>query len=335
MPKELVYASDDHPGYTRVKKGKGFCYYDEQGHKLNNDKILDRIKALGIPPIWSDVWIAKNEHAHLQSTGLDLKQRKQYLYHELWNKYRSEAKFVKMKAFGKALPHIRRVTASHVRKKGWPKEKVLALVVQMLDEYHIRIGNEFYRQQNETYGLTTLRRKHFDFDHGIGHLSYKAKSGKYRKIDINNNKLAKLIKRSSELPGYEIFKYQNKDDGKFHAIHSHDVNEYLKEIAGEEFTCKDFRTWGGTVTAIEIIEEAMAELEGNKRLNLETTIVRRVANKLGNTVSICRDYYIHPKVLHTLTEKKLHRYQTKTLKHMPDEDKELLSSCEMAVLNII
>lgn len=335
MPRELVYASDEHPGYTRRKKGKGFCYYDGEGNKISDEKIISRIKSLGIPPIWSDVWIAKNKNGHLQATGFDQKKRKQYLYHPLWNKHRNEAKFTKMKTFGMALPHIRRTAAQHIQKRGWPKEKVLAMVVQMLDEYHIRIGNEYYKKQNETFGLTTLRRKHFAFDHGIGHLSYKAKSGKYRKIDIRNNQLARLIKRSSELPGYEIFKYQDKEDKKFYSINSHDVNEYLKNIAGEEFTCKDFRTWGGSVAAIETIEEVMAELVTNKRLNLETTIVRRVAKRLGNTVSICRDYYIHPKVLHILTEKKLSRYQTKTLKNISAADRKLLSECEIAVLNII
>lgn len=335
MPRELIYASDDHPGYIRKKKGKGFCYYDCQGNKISDEKIIDRIKSLGIPPVWTNVWIARDENTHLQATGLDQKKRKQYLYHPLWNKYRSEAKFIKMKEFGMALPEIRRTVSQHIRKKGWPKEKVLAMVVQMLDEYQIRIGNEYYKKQNETFGLTTLRKKHFEFDHGMGHLFYKAKSGKYRRIDIRNNQLARLIKRSSELPGYEIFKYQDREDNKFHSINSHDVNEYLKNIAGEEFTCKDFRTWGGTVAAIESIEEAMAELEGNKRLNLETAIVRQVARKLGNTVSICRDYYIHPKVLRILTEKKLSKYQTKTLKKMPAADKKLLSTCEIAVLNII
>lgn len=334
MPEELVYLSDDQPGYTRVKRGKGFCYYDDARRKICDDKILDRIKSLGIPPIWKNVWIAKNKNGHLQATGLDPKNRKQYLYHPLWNKFRNEAKFTKMKEFGFALPFIRRITNEHIHKRGWPKEKVLALVVQMLDEHYIRIGNELYKKQNETFGLTTLRRKHFEFVKGVGHLEYKAKSGKYRKISINNGQLARLIKKSSELPGYEIFKYRDENK-KYQAIHSHDVNEYLKEIAGEYFTCKDFRTWGGTKLAIEVFEDAVAEVEMNKRLNLTTTIIKKVAEKLGNTVSICRDYYIHPKVLDVLVEGKLNRYKSRKIKKISSEDIELLNENEIAVLNII
>ena len=334
IPRELIYISDEDPGFTRLRRGRGFTYCDANDGKLTDKKALQRIKGLGIPPAWEDVWIAKNPFGHLQCTGYDPKKRKQYIYHTLWSTYRSEAKFRKLLEFGLALPHIRRQTSQHLQAKGWPRPKVLALTIQMLDEYHIRIGNEYYRQQNETFGLTTLRRKHFDFKKGVGRLEYKAKSGKYRKINIKNGQLAKLIKQSSELRGYELFKYKG-EDGKFHHIDSHDVNEYLKGISEEEFSCKDFRTWGGTTLAVENYEQALALVKENPRLKLETAIVKLVAKELGNTISICRKYYIHPKVIKVLLDSKIDKYRNREIKELSKPENQLLSDSEVAVLNII
>ncbi len=334
IPKELVYLTDDQPGYKRVKKGKGFCYYDKDGQKVESEKVLQRIQELGIPPIWKEVWIAQKANGHLQATGIDPKNRKQYLYHPLWNRFRNETKFSRMKEFGYALPSIRRITSEHISERGWPKEKVMALIIQMMDEHHIRIGNVYYKEHNETFGLTTLRRKHFEFARGVGHLEFKAKSGKYRKIDIHNGQLAKLIKKCSELPGYEIFKYKDAD-GKYHTIDSQDVNQYLKEISGEDFTCKDFRTWGGTKLAVDKYSEALSEAEENKRLNLCTTLIKKVSQQLGNTVSVCREYYIHPKVLQVLMDGKLERYKNRKLKYLTPAEIKLLDDSEIAVLNII
>ena len=334
VPRGLTYMGDDELGFTRVQRGKGFSYYDEQGNKLTDKHVLERIKALGIPPIWKDVWIAKNPDSHLQCTGYDPKGRKQYIYHDLWNTYRSEAKFRKLAEFGLALPGIRQQTSHHLSAKGWPRSKVLALIIQILDEYHIRIGNECYRQQNETFGLTTLRRKHFEFEKGVGRLEYKAKSGKYRKVSIKNNQLAKLVKQSSELRGYELFKYQGEDK-KFHHINSQDVNEYLRDISEEEFSCKDFRTWGGTTLAVEKYDDALQMVEENPRLKLETAIVKQVAQELGNTVTICREYYIHPKVMETLVEGKVDKYRSRKIKKLSGKEAKLLSESEVTVLNII
>ena len=334
LPKGLTYTSDDDVGYTRVRRGRGFSYLDEEGNRVTDMEELDRIKALGIPPIWTDVWIAQDKSGHLQSTGFDPKKRKQYLYHVRWNQYRNEAKFRKMTEFGFALPDIRQTTLNDLSQQGWPKRKVLALVIQMLDEHHIRIGNEYYRQQNETFGLTTMRRKHLDFEKGVGHLEYKAKSGKYRKIDIEQGKLAKLVKECADLPGYEIFKYKGEDK-KYHHINSHDVNEYLQAISQEEFTCKDFRTWGGTTIAIDKYEEAQQAVAENTRLNLETTIIKLVAKELGNTVSICRDYYIHPQVLKVLVDGDKERYEHRKLKGLPRNKIKLLRDSEVTALNIM
>ena len=334
IPRELTYISDEEAGFSRRRRGRGFGYVDGQNTKIKDQATLQRIKELGIPPAWKNVWIAKNPFGHLQCTGYDPKDRKQYIYHPLWNSYRSDAKFRKLLEFGLSLPQIRQQTSQHLRASGWPRTKVLALVIQMLDEYHIRIGNEYYRQQNETFGLTTLRRKHFEFEKGVGRLEYKAKSGKYRKISIKNGQLATLVKQSSELRGYELFKYQG-EDGKFHHIDSHDVNEYLKDISDEEFSCKDFRTWGGTTLAVKKYEKALKMVEENPRLKLETAIVKLVAKKLGNTISICRKYYIHPKVMETLLDGTIDKYRHRAVKELSQKDSKLLSDSEITVLNII
>ena len=334
LPKTLTYNSDQDPGYTRVGRGKGFSYHDSDGERLTNSDELTRVKNLGIPPAWRDVWIAEDSHGHLQCTGIDPKGRKQYIYHSDWNAYRSEAKFRKLAEFGRALPEIRRTTDKHLAIKEWSRPKVLALVIRILDTYHIRIGNEYYRKQNETYGLTTLRRKHLEFEQGVVRLEYKAKSGKYRKVNIENDQLAKLVKQSSELRGYELFKYQDEHK-KFHHINSHDVNEYLRDISEEEFSCKDFRTWGGTTLAIEKHEAAQQMVAENPRLKLETTLIKLVAEELGNTIAICRDYYMHPKVMEVVLNEQVGQYRNQKPKHLSVKDRKLLRDSELVVLNII
>lgn len=334
LPATLTYTSDHEPGFTRVRRGRGFSYRTEQGERLIKAADLERAKALGIPPAWKEVWIAQNPNGHLQCTGIDPKGRKQYIYHADWNAYRSEAKFRKLAEFGRALPGIRRVTEQHLKGQDWSRPKVLALVIRILDACHIRIGNEYYQQQNETYGLTTLRRKHVEFDKGVARLEYKAKSGKYRRISIKNNQLAKLVKQSSELRGYELFKYQGEDK-KFHHINSHDVNEYLRDISKEEFSCKDFRTWGGTTLAVEKYPEAQQMVSENLRLKLETTLIKLVAKELGNTIAICREYYIHPRVLEVVLEGKTDQYRLQKPPQISPKDRKLLHDSEQVVLNII
>jgi DNA topoisomerase-1 len=334
LPKTLTYNNDQDPGYTRVRRGKGFSYHTSDSEHITDPNEINRIRALGIPPAWKDVWIAEDPHGHLQCTGIDPKGRKQYIYHSDWNAYRSEAKFRKLAEFGCALPQIRRITTKHLKIEEWSRPKVLALVIQILDAHHIRIGNEYYRQQNETYGLTTLRRKHLEFEKGVVRLEYKAKSGKYRKVSIKNDQLAKLVKQSSELRGYELFKYQDEHK-KFHHINSHDVNEYLRDISEEEFSCKDFRTWGGTTLAIEKHGAAQQMVAENPRLKLETTLIKLVAEELGNTIAICRDYYMHPKVMEVVLNEQVDQYRNQKPKHLSTKDCKLLSDSEIVVLNII
>ena len=334
LPRNLIYQDDTQPGYFRKKWGRGHTYLDNNV-KLTTTETLDWLRTLRIPPDWDNVWISKNPNGHLLATGYDAKGRKQYYYHPLWSEYRNQAKFAKLKSFGMALPLLRKQTNKDIARKGWPKEKVLALTVQVLDEYGIRIGNEQYKKENRTFGLTTLRRKHLEFEQGTGRLEYKAKSGRYRKVSIKRGQLARLIKRCSELPGYEIFTYRG-EDGKYHQVQSQDVNQYLQQIIGDEFTCKDFRTWYGTTIAVEKWEEAHQMVEENSRLKLETTLIKLVAKALGNTVSVCRKYYIHPKVLSAAINNDLANYYKRACpSDLKPWQKKNLDETELMVLKII
>lgn len=326
----LVYATDNFPGFKRRKYGKGFIYLDEQGKRINDIKCLERIKNLGIPPMWKDVWISKNSKAHLQCTGRDAKNRKQYLYHEEWGRFSQETKFKNLLIFAKHLPEIRIKIESDLRHRQWDKQRVLALAVKLMDEMYLRIGNEYYRQQNETYGLTTLRRKHLRQLNGRMSLQYKAKSGKLRTVNIETPRLKKLIQQCSELPGYEIFKY--KEGNEYHQIDSGDVNAYLRELTGEEISAKYFRTWGGTVLSIQLAAEANKIIEENPRKKADTSLIRLVAARLGNTVSVCRSYYMHPAVFeHVLSKKPVETKKLpKGFKH-----KEWYSEEEIGVINIL
>jgi len=292
----LVYVTDQDPGYTRVKRGDSFVYIDEKKLELSKQETIQRIQELVIPPIWKDVWICKKENGHLQSTGRDAKDRKQYIYHPLYMAYNQQNKFARLKEFGLALPHLRNQIEQDLAQKKWSKNKVLALVTHLLDDYFLRVGNQYYTNQNETYGLTTLRRKHIEDSEKQLSLEYKAKSNKVRKINIENKRLAKLVREISDLPGYEIFRYKD-ENRKWQNIESADVNEYIQKYSGEAFSAKDFRTWGGTKLTIELYNDAKQKLKENKRLQFEPTLVRLVAKKLGNKLSTCREYYIHPEVL--------------------------------------
>ncbi|MBR9999593.1 MAG: DNA topoisomerase IB [Cyclobacteriaceae bacterium] len=296
----LIHVSHDDPGFTRQKCGRGFIYFDEKKRRITNPGIIERIKEIGIPPMWKNVWICKSPSGYLQATGIDVKNRKQYLYHEDWTAYQQNFKFQKMVKFANALPAIRETVKSHLRKKGWPKEKVLALIVGILNESYIRIGNRQYLELHGTHGLTTLRRKNLEMNsHGII-FKYKAKSNKYRRVKIRNRSFIRLIKECSELQGYEVFRYLDPS-GKTIPVNSTDVNEYLKDITGEDFTSKNFRTWGGTVLAVKKFPAAKEMVEKNKRLKISRAIVKEVAVELHNTIAVCEKYYIHPYVLETLT----------------------------------
>ncbi len=312
IPKNLVYVSDSEPGFLRKRKGKKVIYVDDSGLDVLDEEILERILKLVIPPNWKDCWICKLENGHLQATGRDERNRKQYLYHEDWLRFRQQTKFNKMIEFGHALPDIRKKLNAHLNHSGFEKEKVLAIAVKLLDLHYLRVGNDFYLSENETYGLTTLRRKHLAQDGGKLKLSYKAKSNKYRNISIENRKLVKLLTEVNELPGYEVFRYQ--ENGHAKRIDSADVNEFIRLLSGGDFTAKDFRTWGGTVSAVDEYPNALKEVALSKNKKLETAIVRRVSKVLGNTVATAKAYYIHPKVLNALTNRGLETFQKRVKK---------------------
>jgi len=297
----LRYVSDARPGIRRKRSGKGFSYRMPDGALIHDTATLRRIRSLAIPPAWTDVWICPTPNGHIQATGRDAKGRKQYRYHPRWRAMRDKTKYTRMIAFGEALPHIRERVKADLARHGLPREKVFATVVRLLETTFIRVGNEEYAKTNNSYGLTTLRNEHVAVSGDTVAFHFRGKSGIEHIIGINDRRVARIIKRCKELPGAELFQYID-DDGERQTIDSGDVNAYLHEITGDQFTAKDFRTWAGTVLA------AMA-LQGFGAFDSETqakkNIVRAiegVAERLGNTPGVCRRCYIHPAVLDAYLE---------------------------------
>jgi DNA topoisomerase-1 len=291
----LRYVTDRAAGIRRRRAGRFFSYRDANDGKITDPATLARIRKLAIPPAWSDVWICKSANGHLQATGIDVKGRKQYRYHANWRALRDETKYNRMIAFGRALPAIRARVARDLDRDAMPREKILATVVRLLETTLIRIGNREYARENASFGLTTLRNRHVAVEGDTIHFEFRAKSGKLRRLDLKDRKMARLVKRCRELPGYELFQYVDRD-GNRHSINSDDVNEYLKETTGADFTAKDFRTWAGTVLAALALQELEAfDSEAAAKRNI-TNAIEQVACKLGNTVSICRKCYVHPEI---------------------------------------
>ncbi len=292
----LVYIADESEGIRRKTRGRGFSYFEGEGRRVREKQTLKRIKALAIPPAWTDVWISPDPAGHIQATGRDVKERKQYIYHPRWNEIRTRIKFDRLISFGRALPRIRRQVDADLRTRNLSWRKVSSLVVALLDTAKIRIGNPEYARENRSYGLTTLRDRHVDVYGSTLHIEFRGKSGKVRSVDIENRRLARQVKRCQDLPGQELFQYID-EDGNRRPIRSEDVNEYLREISSENFTAKDFRTWWGTVLMAETLYE-LRETEGkpNPKKHI-VAAVRAVAEELGNTQSVCKKYYIHPAVV--------------------------------------
>jgi DNA topoisomerase-1 len=292
----LRYTPAIGPGITRRRAGKGWSYIDPDGAVIRDPEELQRLRGLVIPPAWSDVWINPNPRGHIQATGRDERGRKQYRYHDKWRATRDETKFSRMVAFGEALPRIRGRVEADLALPGLPREKTLAIAVRLLDETLIRVGNAEYARENDSYGLTTLRDDHADVSGSTVHFTFRGKSGKTQEIDVRDRRVARNISRMQDLPGEHLFQYLD-EDGKPHAIGSEDVNDYLQEIAGEAFTAKDFRTWGGTVLAAWSLRElGPYESESAMKANI-IAAVDIVAARLGNTRAVCRAAYIHPAVL--------------------------------------
>ena len=294
----LRYVSDTQPGYTRKANGDGFEYFDTDKKPIRDEQRLLRISRLAIPPAWSDVWICPSPNGHIQATGRDARARKQYGYHERWREVRDENKYDRMISFGKALPKIGKRVEEDLALPGLPRNKVLATIVQLLQRSFIRVGNEEYARENKSFGLTTMKDRHVDVRGSKLHFRFRGKSGRPHEIAVTDRRIAKIVLKLQDLPGQDLFQYVG-DEGDLHNITSQDVNEYLREITGEEFTAKDFRTWAGTVlAAIALRTAGEFETKMQAKANIKNAI-EAVAKVLGNTPAICRQCYIHPAILET------------------------------------
>jgi DNA topoisomerase-1 len=284
------------PGITRRRAGKGFLYRGPNGKVIRDRQVLARIRAVVIPPAWTSVWICPDPNGHIQAIGRDARGRKQYRYHSRYRKVRDRVKFAHLAAFCKALPCIRRRIESDMAKKGLPREKVLATVLRLLETTYIRIGNEEYARHNKSYGLTTLRNKHVTISTNGVRFRFRGKSGQEHDVALSDRRLARIVQQCHDLPGQELFQYVD-ENGETCRVDSTDVNQYLKEITGEDFTAKEFRTWSGTVLTARALDEAGGfESEADAKRKL-VAAVKTVAEKLGNKPATCRNYYVHPVVI--------------------------------------
>ena len=327
----LRYVNDDDPGISRTGSGRNIRYEDPAGRRIIDPATLGRIKRLAIPPAWRDVWICPHEDGHIQATGRDDRGRKQYRYHPDWRAIRDENKYERMIAFGKALPRIRRRVARDLRRRGLGREKVLATMVRLLETTLVRVGNEEYARTNGSIGLSTMRDHHVDVKRGTLRFQFKGKSGKKHDIALEDPHLADVVRRIQDLPGQELFQYLD-DEGRRQDVKSEDVNNYLREIAGADFSAKDFRTWAGTVlAAIALRQFERFETKKQAKKNLLAAI-ERVAERLGNTPAVCRKCYIHPVVLESYLAGATVEFIRKKTEEALSQDLTSLSGAEGAVL---
>ncbi|HEY3784924.1 MAG TPA: hypothetical protein VGL55_06575 [Steroidobacteraceae bacterium] len=300
---QLRYVNDSRPGIRRRGAGTGFTYIDGQDTAVEDEAVLARIRALAIPPAWTDVWICKLSYGHLQASGRDARGRKQYRYHARWRKVRDEAKYDRMLEFGAALPRIRERVEAHLRMPKLTREKVLAIVTRLLETTFIRVGNEEYARTNKSFGLTTLKDRHVKVEGATIRFRFRGKSGKEHQITLANRRLARLVKSCQDLPGQDLFQYID-ENGEPQPIDSGDVNAYLREVAAEDFTAKDFRTWAGTLLITHRLDEYPAIESVSAAKAACANAVADVARKLGNTPAICRKCYIHPALQVAFLEEK-------------------------------
>src|SRR6266576_64440 len=293
---QLRYGDDSAPGITRHKARNGFDYRLPDSAVVRDIDTLKRIRSLAIPPAWTNVWICLHSNGHLQATGRDARGRKQYRYHSRWREVRDEAKYNKLLIFTQVLPQLRARVEEDLKRPGLQRERVLAAIVRLMELTFFRVGNSEYAKANESFGLTTLRDRHVAIEGSRIHISFRGKSGKHHETDINDRRLARIVKSCRDLPGYELFQYMDAE-GQRHTVGSAEVNEYLREITGEEITAKDFRTWAGTQLAAEALRQFEGVGSENKRKKAIVRAVEKVARHLGNTPTICRRCYIHPAVL--------------------------------------
>jgi DNA topoisomerase-1 len=292
----LRYVCDMGPGIRRIKKGSGFSYIGPDEKPVRDMVMLKRIRSLVIPPAWKNVWICSDPDGHVQAVGRDAKGRKQYRYHARWRQVRDETKYDRLLAFGRVLPRIRRQVASDLAARNLSRNKILATVVRLLETTLIRVGNEEYARANDSFGLTTMRDRHAKVNGANVRFEFRGKSGIIHAVDVTDRRLARIVKQSRDLPGYELFQYID-EQGARRSIDSSDVNAYLRQVAGEEFTAKDFRTWAGTVLAAGALQALPKHDSPAQAKRNVVAAVEAVAKRLGNTKAICRKCYIHPDII--------------------------------------
>lgn len=311
VPEGLTWCSDEATGLSRRISGSGFRYLDRTGQTIRDDKVLARIRALAIPPAWTDVWICPRANGHIQATGRDAKGRKQYRYHADWSRHASESKFERLPAFARSLPKLRARVEADLTKRGVSRDKVLATAVRLLELTLIRVGNAEYARQNRSYGLTTLHKRHLELDGAALTFAFKGKSGVEHEVRVRDRRLATMVRSLRELPGQQLFKYRGPD-GDLCPITSDDVNGYIREAMGEAFSAKDFRTWAGTVSAARALRESEVPTSPTDAKRKITVCVKAVAGLLGNTPTVCRSSYVHPRVFEM--------FETGALRDLPGPD---------------
>jgi DNA topoisomerase-1 len=309
----LRYVSDAQPGIRRRHISRGVSYIGPDGKVIRRAAEIKRIQALAVPPAWTDVWICPDRRGHIQATGRDAKRRKQYRYHRQWRATRDETKFDRMQAFAAALPILRRRTSADLSHPGLPRNKVIAAIVQLLEKSLIRIGNEEYAKQNGSFGLTTLRNRHVRVGRGTLRFQFRGKSGVRHVVDVDDRRLAQVVKQCRDLPGQELFVYVDSR-GTVQSIGSGDINDYIREVTGEDFTAKDFRTWSATVLAVTALRELPpASTKGRSEKNV-VLAVEAVARLLGNTRAVCRKSYVHPGVVESYIDGRMLKTLTRRSK---------------------
>jgi len=296
IPEGLSWCNDDSLGFSRRRSGKGFSYRDRDGEPIRDARTLDRIRALAIPPAWTEVWICPRANGHIQATGRDLKGRKQYRYHPDWTRHAANAKFDRLAAFARQLPKLRERVEQDLSRRGPCREKVLATAVRLLEITLIRVGNVEYARQNRSFGLTTLHKRHLEVDGAALTFEFRGKSGKDHRISVRDQRLARALRTLEGLPGQHLFKYRDSD-GDLHPVTSDDVNAYIRDALGEQFSAKDFRTWAGTAAAARALRDMEPPTSPTDARRKVTLCVKAVSGLLGNTPTVCRAAYVHPRVL--------------------------------------
>ena len=329
----LYYVTDSMPGYTRKRSGKGFSFYDAEGKLVKEKELIHRFNSLVIPPAYTNVWISPHENGHLQFTGIDVMGRKQYRYHPDWNKLRNQSKYHRLQLFAEHLPAIRRQVDKDLNRPNLDHDKVVALVVRIMELTGIRIGNESYKKLYGSFGLTTLMDRHVKINGTNLSFEFKGKKGVYHKVALHSRKLARLVKQCRDIPGKELFQYYDSE-GSRRSIGSGDVNDYLKAITEENFTAKDFRTWSGSISALYAFKDA-GEFESVTECRRKIVkVLDDVAVNLGNTRTVCKKYYVHPTVIKSYEEGTIFKYISKL-----DDDKDVsaaeLNTAEKVLLDLL